>query len=210
MGETIAQTRVEIAAQRAEIEAIVAQIREALDVRQRVRDNPGLVIGLAAGTLFLLLGGPRRIARAASRKMAPGSGEAAFDALPAVLQAWVETLAQAAGPRAGELREALVEEVSAWRHHRVKDRKAREELARQLVEGPPGPSRTAWTALEAGLAILSAALARRAVERFLTAEGGPTPRAARAMPEETPPAVETPKTSYSGFSTRGPGSTSAP
>ena len=209
MGETIDQTRLEIAAQRAQLEATVAEIREALDLKARVRENPGLVIGLAAGTLFLVLGGPRRLARAARRRLAPGAIEAAFDALPAALQAWVETLADEAGPRSGELRSALVEELVAWRHHRVKDRKAREALARRLVEGPAGPQRTAWTALEAGLAILSAALARKVVERFLTAEGGSRPAPAEGAPAESAPTA-TAAASYSGFSTRGPGGSSAP
>ena len=31
------------------------------------------------------------------------------------------------------------------------DRKARKELARQMVEGPPGPQRTAWNAAETAL-----------------------------------------------------------
>jgi hypothetical protein len=223
VGETIDQTRVEIAAQRAQIEATVAQIHEALDLKQRIRGNPGLVLGLAAGTLFLVVGGPKRLARAMRRRMSPTATESAFDALPSTLQAWVETLADAAGPRAGDVRRALVEELVAWRHHRVRDRKARAALARQLVEGPAGPGRTAWTALEAGLTILSAALARKAVERFLTAESGTRPSATEAAPSTPTVAGASPKSAtasaastappeanYSGFSTRGPRGTSAP
>lgn len=209
MGETIDQTRLEISAQRAEIEATVGEIREALDFKRRIRENPGPVIGLAAGTLFLLFGGPKRLARAARRRMAP-PGDAAFDALPAALQAWVVTLAEAAGPRATEMRDALVEEVGAWRHHRVKDGKARAALARELVEGPAGPKRAGWSALEAGLVILSAALARRAVERLLTAEDTSDTKVSPASAEPTTTTPASPDATYTGFSTRGPGRSPAP
>ena len=43
-------------------------------------------------------------------------------------------------------------------------------MAEELAKGPAGPKRTAWTAFEAGAAILTAALARKAVERFLSGE----------------------------------------
>jgi hypothetical protein len=71
------------------------------------------------------------------------------------------------------------------------------------VEGPPGPSRTAWKAAEAGLTLLSAALARRAIEQFLTGDGRRTPpppadaTAAAAKGDATKVGEE-----YSGFSTR--------
>ena len=48
--------------------------------------------------------------------------------------------------------------------------KVGKKLAKQIAEGPPGPQRAAWNAFEAGAAILTAALARKAVERFLSGE----------------------------------------
>jgi len=65
---------------------------------------------------------------------------------------------------------ALAGELLAWRQAPLRDKKARKELAKQMVEGPPGPGRTTWKAFEAAAAIISAALARRAVERFLSGE----------------------------------------
>ena len=161
MGETLDETRLEIASQRVEIEATAARMREALDIRRRFRENPALVVGIGAATVFLVIGGPLRLARAIRRHMSPTTAEQAYDALPAPMQAWVETLAQSAGPKAVEVRDALVEELRRWRHDPIKDRKAREALARQMVEGPPGPARTAWKAAEAALTLLAAAAARR-------------------------------------------------
>jgi hypothetical protein len=201
VGETLDETRLEIASQRVEIEATVARMREALDLRRRFRENPALVVGIGAATVFLVVGGPRRLAHALRRHMSPTAAEHAYDALPAPMQAWVETLAQSAGPRAVEVRNALVEELRRWRHHPVKDRKAREALARQMVEGPPGPARTAWKATEAALTLVAAALARRAIARFLTDEpdgqDAPAPSGQAASAKASPAGEAT----YSGFST---------
>jgi len=169
VGETIDQTRVEIAAQRAELETTTSHLRDALDLPQRLRESPAQVIGVAAVAAFLVAGGPRRIARILRRRVAPHEAEKAYDALPASMRAWVETLA-GAGPSASKVRDELVDELRRWRRDPVKDKKARRELAKQMVEGPPGAARTAWTVTETALTLVAAALARKAIERFLTAE----------------------------------------
>ena len=171
MGETIDQTRLEIAAKRAELETTASRLRQALDLPRRLRENPAQVIGWGAVAAFLIGGGPRRIARILRRRVAPRDAEKAYDALPASMRAWVETLAGEAGPSASSVRDELVEELRRWRRDPVKDRKARRELARQMVEGPAGPARTAWTAAETALTLVAAALTRRAIERFLSDEG---------------------------------------
>jgi len=168
MGETIAETRVEIAAQRAEMEANADRLRDALDLGRRIRENPGVVIGIGAAAAFLVAGGPRRLARLMRRRLAPNAAEQAYDALPSTMQTWVSTLADEAGPKAAEVRDQLVEELKRWRRDPIKDKKARKELAKQMVEGPPGPARTAWTAAETALGLVAAALARKAIQRFLT------------------------------------------
>jgi uncharacterized protein (DUF2267 family) len=178
VGETIDQTRVEIADQRAELETTASGLRDALDLPRRLRENPAQVIGVGAVAAFLIAGGPRRIARILRRRMAPHEAEKAYDALPASMRAWVEALAGEAGPSASKVRDELVDDLRRWRRDPVKDRKARRELARRMVEGPAGPARTAWTAAETALTLVAAALARKAIERFLTNEGrrpSPTP-----------------------------------
>lgn len=178
MGETIAETRLEIAEQRAELERTADGLRDALDLGKRVRENPGVVVGIAAAAAFLVAGGPRRMARLLRRRLAPNAAEQAYDALPAPMQAWVSTLADEAGPKAAAVRDELVEELRRWRRDPVKDKKARRELAKQMVEGPPGPARAAWTAAETVLGLVGAALARKAIQRFLTDEPPASGRAA--------------------------------
>lgn len=180
MGETLDETRVEIAAQRADLEATAAHLRDSLDIGKRVRENPAAVIGIGATVAFLVAGGPRRLARILRRRMSPNAAEQAYDALPATMQAWVSALAGEAGPKASKIRDELVSELQRWRRDPVKDKKARKELARQMVEGPPGPGRAAWTAAETALGLVAAALTRKAIERFLTNESSSAAAPARS------------------------------
>jgi ElaB/YqjD/DUF883 family membrane-anchored ribosome-binding protein len=173
MGETIDETRLEIAAQRVELETTADRLRDALDLGKRIRENPGVVIGIGAAAAFLVAGGPRRLARLLRRRLAPNVAEQAYDALPATMQAWVTTLADEAGPKASAARDELVEQLRRWRRDPVKDKKARRALAKQMVEGPPGPKRAAWNAAETALGLVAAALARKAIARFLTDERAP-------------------------------------
>ena len=170
MGETLAETRVEIDAKRTELERTTAQLRDALDIRKRFQENPALVIGIGAGAVFLLVGGPGRVAGLVRRRFFPTDPEKAYDSLPRPMQAWVDHMAGAVGPRASETRRLLSEELVRWRHDPRKHGKISKKLARQIAEGPPGPQRAAWSAFEAAAAILMAALARKAVERFLSGE----------------------------------------
>ncbi len=119
MGETLAETRVEVAAQRAQMEAtaqeLQARVRHAVDIKARFRENPALFIGLGAGAVFLVTGGPIRVARALRRRARPTTSEKAYDALPRPMQRWVDTLVADVGPKADHARDNLAEEVAKWR-----------------------------------------------------------------------------------------------
>jgi hypothetical protein len=204
VGETLAETRVEVGDQRAALERtgeqLEARVRHAVDIPARFRENPALFIGLGLGAAFLVVGGPGRVARALRRHLRPKGAEQAYDALPKAMQAWVDTVA---GPGA-RARNALVEELQRWRRDQLKSRKARRELAKAMVDGPPSPSRAAWKAAEAALTLVSAALARKAVEQFIT--GGEPPKREDGVASATPPAApaDSPgRREYSGFSTLG-------
>jgi hypothetical protein len=207
VGETLVETRVEVANQRAANEQaateLEARLRHALDFKARFRENPLPFVGVGAAAVFLVAGGPKRVAHLIRRRVRPTNVEQAYDALPKPMQAWVDTLVSEVGPKADAARASLVEELQHWRSAPMKDKKARKELAKAMVEGPPGPSRTAWKAAEAALTLLSAALARRAIEQFLTGDGRRTPpppadaATAAAKGDATKVGEE-----YSSFSTR--------
>ncbi len=209
MGETLAETRVEVDAQRAEIEETVdrlrARVRRAIDIPAKVRRNPLLFGGLAAGAVFLAVGGPVRLLRAARRRAAPTKADQAYDALPKAMQRWVDAMAGSVGSRGGEARTVLAEELQRWRHEPL-SRKQAKQLAKEAADGPPGPSRTAWRALETAATMISAALARRAIERFLSGDQ-PLEAAAELAPAHTerpgiPAAAAAKGEAYAGWSTR--------
>jgi hypothetical protein len=168
--EPLAETRLAISAQRTELERTADQLRDALDLKKRFTENPALFVGLGAGAVFLIAGGPVRVAKLIRRRVFPSDPEKAYDSLPKPMQSWVDHMAGAVGPRAAEARESLSHELLRWRHDPRKHGKVSKKLAKQIAEGPPGPQRAAWNAFEAGAAILTAALARKAVERFLSGE----------------------------------------
>jgi hypothetical protein len=212
MGETLAETRVEVSAQRADVEhtaaRLQARVRRALDVRAKIRENPVVVGGLAAGAVFLAVGGPVRLLRAARRRIAPTRVEQAYDTLPKALQRWVDTASDAVGPRAEDARRTLAEELQRWRAEPTDKKRAR-KLAKEMAEGRPGPGRTAWTAFEAAATLISAALARRAIERFMSGDK-PMDAAAElapAHPANAQPGVkprrEKGSEGYAGWSSRG-------
>jgi hypothetical protein len=224
MGEDpLAETRLAISAQRTDLERTADQLRDALDLKRRFRENPALVVGLGAGAVFLLVGGPIRVARLARRRLFRSEPEKAYDSLPKPMQSWVDSMAGTIGPRAAEARQSLSEELHRWRHDPRRHGKVSKKMAEQMAKGPAGPKRTAWTAFEAGAAILTAALARKAVERFLSGEppsgvapldaagtaGGaakPDPRHAKddvtKPPAERARAAAAERHDYSGMSSR--------
>ena len=171
MGEdALAETRLAISAQRTELERTADQLRDALDLRKRFAENPALFIGVGAGAVFLLAGGPVRAGRFVRRRLFKTDPEKAYDSLPKPMQTWVDHMAGAVGPKAAEAREVLSQELLRWRHDPRRHGKISKKLAKQVAEGPPGPQRAAWNAFEAFAAIITAALARKAVERFLSGE----------------------------------------
>lgn len=214
----LAATRVEIASKRAELERTSDQLRDALNVKKRFQENPAMVLGIGAGAVFLLAGGPVRVAKLFRRRLFRSDPEKAYDALPKPMQSWVDHMAGAVGPRADEARESLAKELARWRHDPRKHGKVSKKLAKQIAEGPPGPQRAVWNAFEAGAAILTAALARKAVERFLsgepptgiapldavgTAGGAAEPDPKRAKDDVTRSSAE--RAAYSGMSRRSDG-----
>jgi hypothetical protein len=220
VGEELAETRLAVEAQRAELQRTAAQLRDALDIRQRFRENPALFIGAGAAAVFVIAGGPGRVARGVRRRLFPTNPEKAYDTLPKPMQSWVDHMAGAVGPRAGDARQTLAEELQRWRQDPRRNGKISRKLARQIAEGPPGPQRVLWSSFEVASSIVIAALARKAVERFLsgeppsgipaldaagTAGGAAKPDAKHAKNDVTRPASQRAAASeYSSLSSRTP------
>jgi hypothetical protein len=204
MGETLAETRVEVDAQRTEVEQtaddLQARVRHALDVKARFRENPLLFIGVGAGALYLVTGGPIWTAKLLRRRLRPTRPEQAYDALPRPMQKWVDSLVADFGPTARDARNTLSEEIANWRLAPLKNKKARRELAKAMVEGPPGPQRAGWKAAEAALMLATAAVTRRLVDQYVL---GRKPEGGLNLREKAPASPKQAAKEYSGMSERG-------
>ncbi len=167
MGEDpLAAARLAVSDQRAELERTADQLRESLDLRVQFRKNPVPFVAAGAGAAFLLLGGPSKVAGLVRRPFVPSNAEKAYDSLPKPMQGWVDHMAGSGA----EARQALSEELARWRKDPRRNGKISKKLAKQIAEGPPGPKRATWNAVEVGATILVTAVARKAVERFLSGE----------------------------------------
>lgn len=185
MGATLDETRVELAAQRAQTRAtadrLEAATRRALDLKARIRENPARAVAAVAGIGFLLVGGPRRTVRQIRRVVRGSSdGERAYAALPGSLRALVDASAPGSGKDREEARRQLALAFSAWRED-PKNRKRGARLASETLT-PPGPERAFWAFVELAAVTAVGITARQIGARWLT--GGlrvPRPPAAGTM-----------------------------
>jgi hypothetical protein len=65
-----------------ELDELGAATRSALDIPAKVRRNPIKTAGLAGGAVFLAVGGPKRVIRAAERRLFPSRAERMASVLP--------------------------------------------------------------------------------------------------------------------------------
>lgn len=55
----------------AELDELLPSLRRSLDIPTKIRRNPVRTLGITGGAAFLLLGGPRRVARAVEKRFFP-------------------------------------------------------------------------------------------------------------------------------------------
>lgn len=223
MGAEPDEARVELEAQRARVRATAEQlnadVRHALDLKAKVRENPVQTVALAAGVAFFLFGGPRRTFRWLRHAVrGPGDGARAYAALPGALRELVDASAPGHGLAREEARQKLALALHAWRED-PRNRKRAERLAGEALT-PPGPERAFWAFAEIVAITAAGIVARRVVAKNLmqgiaalprrpgSAPGAPAE--ATAPPPAVPPAASR---QYSGWSgqrptTAGPAATS--
>ena len=134
-----------------EIATLRASARAAVDVRARVRRNPGKTAAAVGAASFLAVGGPRRLFRAVKRRVV---GEP--EPLPAsLLPDEVEKAVRALGDDGAKVRGALERGFSGWLDMTAKDRRA-EARQRSVVNlamkiGMPVATRAARVAVSRAL-----------------------------------------------------------
>ena len=96
MAQTTAEAQQELAAARrnvaTELDQLGRSARAAVDIPAKIRRNPVRTVGLAGGAAFLLLGGPKRVAKAAEARWFPKRAERRQRALPRNVQATLARL----------------------------------------------------------------------------------------------------------------------
>jgi len=134
-----------------ELATLRSSARAAVDVRAKVRRNPGKAAAVVGGASFLAVGGPRRLLRAVKRRVV---GEP--EPLPAsLLPDQVEKAVRALGDDGARVRGALERGFAGWLDATAKDRRA-EARQRSLVN----------LAMKIGMPVATRA-AREAVGRAL-------------------------------------------
>lgn len=156
MGARTDAARQEAVAARAglgeEVERLKASARSAVDVKAKVKRYPARAAGAVAGTAFLVAGGPRRVFRAAKRRVV---GEP--EPLPAsLLPDEVDRAVRALGDDGGKVRGALERGFANYLDSTAGDRKAaaRSRSLSRLALGlaTPVATRAAQQALKRVLA----------------------------------------------------------
>ena len=131
-----------------EAERLKSSARSAVDVKAKVKRNPARAAGVAAGTAFVVVGGPKRVFRAVKRRVV-----GAPDPLPeSLLPAEVDRAVRALGDDGGKVRGALERSFADYLEATAGDRKAaarRGSLSRLALRiGTPVATQAAQLALK--------------------------------------------------------------
>jgi len=154
MAQSAAEARQEVEDARKgvdkELDDLTRATRDALDIPAKVKRNPVRTAGLAGGAAFLLLGGPKRVARATEKKLFPKRVYERDRSLPKDVQATINKL----NPEQRELVEAHLErDFAAYmrKEHPTEPANARQSL---------------WKTYDVLIGIVGAAAARELVKKL--------------------------------------------
>ena len=154
MAQSSAEARQEVENARkgveTELDNLTSATREALDIPAKVKRNPVRTAGLAGGAAFLLLGGPKRVARATEKRFFPKRVYERDRALPKNVQATMNKL----DPEQRELVEAHLErDFAAY-------------LNKEHPAEPANARQSLWRTYDTMISIVGAAAARELVKKL--------------------------------------------
>jgi len=149
-----------------EVDELIAAARATIDIPARIRRNPLKAAGLAGGTAFVVLGGPRRLARRVERAVLPERQRRYKSVLPEEITRVVSHL----GAEGDEVRAHLERDFMRY-------------LQKAHPGDPASPRRSFWRTYDVFIGMLGAVAGRILIRRLVE---GPSDR-----PRATPPrAVE--------------------
>jgi hypothetical protein len=137
------------------LDELVDATHSALDIPAKVKRNPVKTAALVGGTGFLLVGGPRRVARYAWRRVRPVRPDPHAGILPPDVEKILKDAGVAKDP---EVRRALNKDFADY----LRDKGE--------YEPEPSPSRSFWRTFDRVVGPLGTAGARILVQRLMEAE----------------------------------------
>jgi hypothetical protein len=154
MGQSSAEARQELEAARRgvvdELNQLGASTDAALDIPAKIRRNPVQTAGVVGGAAFLLLGGPRRAARAVEKRFFPKR----YYRPPSLLPKDVDrAIAKLPAGDQEMVRGHLERDFATY-------------LQKQRVSEPPNARQSAWKTYDLLVGIIGAAAARELVKRL--------------------------------------------
>ena len=154
MAQTAAEARQEVVNSRQAVESELDDLghaaRAALDIPAKIRRNPVQTVGIMGGAGFLLLGGPRRVAKAVGHHLFPQRRDRVPTVLPKDIEATVNRLEP--------------EEREQVRAHLERDFTA--YLKREHPTEPANARRSLWRTYDLVVGIVGAAAARELVKKL--------------------------------------------
>lgn len=157
------------------IDELTSATQSALDVPAKIRRNPGRTVALAGGAGFLMLGGPRRVARFLAHQVRPATRDPHDGLLPDEIEQVLRDTGVADDPA---VRRALDEDFAEY-------------LANKGRSGPvPGAATSFWRTFDKVAGPLGTVGARMMVLRLMEAEGLRAERRSAARDERMAAASE--------------------
>ena len=154
MAQSAAEARQEVenalAGVEKELDDLGTTTRAALDIPAKVRRNPIRTAGLAGGAAFLLLGGPKRAAKAAEQRFFPRRAEKRERALPKDVQ---QTLSRLEPEDRDKVEAHLERDFAAY-------------LNKEHPKEPANARQSVWKTYDLLLGVVGVAAARELVKRL--------------------------------------------
>ena len=155
MADATAQARQQVAAARqnaeTQLDAMGASARAAVDIPAKLKRHPVETAGVLGGTAFMLLGGPKRVAKAAERRFFPARANRPPTLLPKDVDKTIDRLPE-------EDREQI-------RAHLERD--FANYLQQEHAKDPANARHSLWKTYDLVLGIAGAAATRGLIKRAL-------------------------------------------
>lgn len=156
-----------------ELDEFTSAARSAADIPAKIKKNPLQTTALAAGAGFLIVGGPKRVLKAAAARVLPPRKRRPHEGLlPKQIDKVVK---KDAGPFAADIEGALEEDFA----HYLKQKGA-------ALKDEPSPAKSFWKTYDALVAPLGVIVAKQLGDRLVAAD----PNRPSAGQPGGPPAAE--------------------